>query len=105
MTGKSERIVGYTAEEIDAKLARGESRSRHVDRGEALAQRRADPEAPRPYPGWEETITVGLPRPKRHLNLRIDADVVDWFKAQRPGYQTRINAVLRAYVAVHRRDP
>jgi uncharacterized protein (DUF4415 family) len=29
--------------------------------------------------------------------LRIDADVLEWFKAQGGGYQTRINAVLRAY--------
>jgi uncharacterized protein (DUF4415 family) len=95
--------VRYTADEIDARLARGESRSRHVDRERALAERRADPEAPRPYPGWEATVTVDLPRPKRHLNLRIDADVVDWFKAQGRGYQTRMNAVLRAYMAAHRR--
>ena len=35
--------------------------------------------------------------PKTSLALRIDADVVEWFKAQGPGYQTRMNAVLRAF--------
>jgi uncharacterized protein (DUF4415 family) len=35
--------------------------------------------------------------PKSAISLRLDADVLDWFKAQGPGYQTRINAVLRAY--------
>jgi uncharacterized protein (DUF4415 family) len=35
--------------------------------------------------------------PKRSVSLRIDADVLQWFKAQGAGYQTRINAVLRAY--------
>ena len=35
--------------------------------------------------------------PKAAISLRLDADVLDWFKAQGPGYQTRINAVLRAY--------
>jgi uncharacterized protein (DUF4415 family) len=34
---------------------------------------------------------------KTSLALRIDADVVKWFKAQGPGYQTRMNAVLRAF--------
>jgi len=34
---------------------------------------------------------------KTSLALRIDADVVAWFKAQGPGYQTRMNAVLRAF--------
>ena len=35
--------------------------------------------------------------PKASISLRIDADVLEWFKAQGGGYQTRINAVLRAY--------
>jgi uncharacterized protein (DUF4415 family) len=35
--------------------------------------------------------------PKTAISLRIEQDVLDWFKAQGPGYQTRINAVLRAY--------
>ena len=34
---------------------------------------------------------------KAAISLRLDADVLDWFKAQGPGYQTRINAILRAY--------
>jgi len=34
---------------------------------------------------------------KRQVTLRIDADVLEWFKAQGPGYQTRINELLRAY--------
>ena len=34
---------------------------------------------------------------KKSISLRVDADVLDWFRAQGPGYQTRINAVLRAF--------
>jgi uncharacterized protein (DUF4415 family) len=34
---------------------------------------------------------------KTSISLRVDADVLEWFKAQGPGYQTRINAVLKAY--------
>ena len=34
---------------------------------------------------------------KESISLRLDADVLEWFKAQGPGYQTRINAVLRAF--------
>ncbi|HMN84076.1 MAG TPA: BrnA antitoxin family protein [Burkholderiaceae bacterium] len=38
------------------------------------------------------------PAPSKTLiSLRLDADVIEWFKAQGPGYQTRINAVLRAF--------
>ena len=32
------------------------------------------------------------------INMRLDSDVVDWFKAQGRGYQTRMNAVLRSYM-------
>jgi uncharacterized protein (DUF4415 family) len=34
---------------------------------------------------------------KASIALRVDADVLEWFKSQGPGYQTRINAVLRAF--------
>ncbi len=35
--------------------------------------------------------------PKTSISLRIDADVLEWFKSKGPGYQTRMNAVLRAF--------
>ena len=35
--------------------------------------------------------------PKTAISLRVEQDVLEWFKAQGPGYQTRINAVLRAF--------
>jgi len=35
--------------------------------------------------------------PKASISLRLDADVLEWFKAQGRGYQTRMNAVLRAF--------
>jgi uncharacterized protein (DUF4415 family) len=34
---------------------------------------------------------------KQSIALRVDADVLEWFKAQGPGYQSRMNAVLKAY--------
>jgi uncharacterized protein (DUF4415 family) len=39
---------------------------------------------------------------KTSVHLRIDNDVLEWFRAQGPGYPTRINAVLRAYAEVKR---
>ena len=35
--------------------------------------------------------------PKASISLRLDQDVLEWFKSQGPGYQTRINTVLRAF--------
>lgn len=38
---------------------------------------------------------------KEQITLRIDSDVLPWFRAQGRGYQTRINALLRAYMEAH----
>lgn len=42
-------------------------------------------------------LDVVKPRTKERLHARIDSDVLEWFKQQGKGYQTHINAVLRAY--------
>ena len=39
---------------------------------------------------------------KVQVTLRLDSDVLDWFKAQGRGYQTQINTLLRAYVQAHK---
>ena len=44
-----------------------------------------------------------IPR-KKQLTLRVDSDVVDWYKKQGRGYQTRINSLLRAYMKEHQRN-
>jgi uncharacterized protein (DUF4415 family) len=38
---------------------------------------------------------------KSQLTLRLDQDVLVWFRGQGPGYQTRINSLLRAYMEAH----
>lgn len=38
---------------------------------------------------------------KEQITLHIDSDVLPWFRAQGRGYQTRINALLRAYMEAH----
>jgi len=38
---------------------------------------------------------------KETMTLRLDADVLDWFRGMGKGYQTKINAVLRAYKGAH----
>jgi uncharacterized protein (DUF4415 family) len=39
------------------------------------------------------------PTPKQPISLRVDEDVLKWFKQQGPRYQSRMNAVLRAYMS------
>ncbi|MCB8972814.1 MAG: BrnA antitoxin family protein [Ardenticatenaceae bacterium] len=38
---------------------------------------------------------------KQQLTIRLDNDVLEWFRAQGRGYQTKINALLRAYMEAH----
>jgi uncharacterized protein (DUF4415 family) len=51
-------------------------------------------------------VRQGLPvnKNKAQVTLRIDSDVLDWFKSQGRGYQTQINSLLRAYKDAHHRS-
>jgi uncharacterized protein (DUF4415 family) len=48
---------------------------------------------------WKEAHVV-MPKPKETVTMRLDADLLAWFRSER-GYQTRINAILRTYMAAH----
>ena len=52
----------------------------------------------------ERSASVDMPQPKAVLNMRVDRDVLEFFRRDGRGYQTKINAVLRSYVdqMVHR---
>jgi uncharacterized protein (DUF4415 family) len=49
---------------------------------------------------WKDAEVV-MPMHKIHISVRFDEDVVDYFKREGKGYQSRMNAVLRAYVKSH----
>jgi uncharacterized protein (DUF4415 family) len=66
-------------------------------------ERMADEEDGALPDGWENTIVLGVPEPKQDVHIRLDPVVLRWFKTQGPGYQTRINAVLRAFVDAKQR--
>jgi uncharacterized protein (DUF4415 family) len=60
------------------------------------------PRAARKPPDWTDG-DLPLPRGKRLISLRLDADIVEHFQAGGKGYQTRMNAVLRAWVEARKR--
>jgi uncharacterized protein (DUF4415 family) len=103
---KKEHIVRYSAEEIATKLASGEDRT-DWDRVRATPQleidRLADEEDGSLSDNWKEALAPGLPLPKKSVQLRLDADILDWFRAGGHDYQRRINSVLRAFVEARRR--
>ena len=45
-----------------------------------------------------KNATVRIPHPKKAVSLRLDSDLLEWFKNQGKGYQTKINAILRVYM-------
>lgn len=50
---------------------------------------------------WADAEWI-IPENKVALGVRFDREVVDWFKSQGPGYQTRMNAVLKLYMERHK---
>ncbi len=64
---------------------------------EAL-RKQDDYEGEQEFPVDWTRATLVTPEPKKAISLRIDPDVLDFFKAQGRGYQTRMNAVLRAWM-------
>lgn len=64
----------------------------------------ADPDvAPTDANFWMNAKVV-LPQRKEVVTMRLDADILEWFR-QEKGYQTKINAILRAYMTAHAYRP
>ena len=53
---------------------------------------------------WEKA-ELRMPENKERITVRIDHDIVEWLKEQGPGYQTRMNAILRSYYEAHKNEP
>ena len=64
---------------------------------------RSDPDAQPTTAAFWKGAKVVWPETKQLTSLRLDPEVLIWFKAQGKGYQTRMNAVLRAYMKAHSR--
>ena len=60
----------------------------------------ADPDAHATDAAFWKSAQVVLPTPKELVTMRLDADLLRWFRRER-GYQTRMNAILRAYMQRH----
>lgn len=69
--------------------------------GDYMPTRKSAAAGPSLGAGFWETARLVMPgeSPKKAISLRVDSDVLNWFKARGPGYQSRMNAVLRAYMA------
>ena len=63
---------------------------------------RNDPDAVPLDFDWSKAVLV-IPPKKKAISIRVDQDVLDYFKIEGPGYQRRINAVLRSYMQQKRK--
>jgi uncharacterized protein (DUF4415 family) len=99
---KKNDTVHYTEKQIRAKINRGEDRT-NWRKAKAMTGRkldasiRADADDIQEEPDWTLAI-AGIPAPKDHINIRVDHDVLEWFRSSGKGYQTLMNSVLRAFV-------
>ena len=94
---KNERIVRVSLD----KAKGGRTAWARVDATTEAELRQMDRDDP-DLQGFENVdwskATLVLPETKAAISIRLDADVLAFFKADGPGYQSRINAVLRSYM-------
>lgn len=96
-----ENIKRYTAEELDAMIARGESRTdwaRLDAMTEEEIERNADEDPDNGPIAPEDWLNAKLviPEGETHQWLRLDPDVAAWFRAQGPDAEAQMRAILRA---------
>lgn len=99
---RKKRIIKYTAEKL-AELVEQEGSGTDWEKAEAMTAAEieaivaADADEADMVMDWDN-VTVEAPKPKAVLNMRVDKDILDYFRKTGKGYQTRINAILRSYV-------
>jgi len=100
MRGSSKRIARYTAEEVHrATDFTNEARVEATTDEEIAAQAATDPDTA-PILDDEALARARWVEPERKtaISLRVDPDVLRWFRSKGPRYQSRMNRVLRAYM-------
>lgn len=82
--------------QVRKKLSGQKSKSKSPTRARALS---SDPdEIPELNEAFWDNAMVGGPLRKKLMSLRLDGDVIEWFKSNGPNYQTKMNQVLRTYM-------
>jgi uncharacterized protein (DUF4415 family) len=91
------------ADEFGGEVAERGEDSTDIARIEAMSEAEleraiaADPDWRDVPRDWFLGAEAVMPRPKIPVSIRLDADLVDFFRGQGRGWQTKLNAVLRAY--------
>jgi uncharacterized protein (DUF4415 family) len=101
-TRKRSRIVRYKS--LDEIPVRPLNR-KLIEMSDEEVERRAaaDPDVGVIPPGFWDKAELRMPLTKQQITLRLDPDVIGWFKRTGKGYQSRMGAVLRSYVEAKRK--
>jgi len=101
---KDKNIKNYAAAELKAKRAESRTDLSRVDAISDMELERlvAEDEDERDIaPDWTQAKLV-LPQAKQSVHLRLDGEIITFFKSQGKGHISRMQAVLKAYVDAHR---
>jgi uncharacterized protein (DUF4415 family) len=100
---KRSRIIRYASLDDMPPPKRLNRRLLEMSDEEVERRAAADPDAGVIPPGFWDDATLLMPENKQQITLRLDPDVVRYFKATGKGYQSRMGAVLRSYVEAKRK--
>ncbi len=102
--GNLEHFVRHTTEELQGMRASGEDQT-NWERVDAQSEVELEATIDQQDEGdfdWSK-VEIGMPQGKQQMTARFDIDVIEWFRSQGPGFQTRMNQVLRRYVEAQKK--
>ena len=100
---KEKNTVRYSLNNLPKDSQTDWERVKNMTEAEIEAASASDVDAQPTDSAFWANAEVVIPQPKQAISLRVDSDVLEWFKSHGRGYQTRMNAVLRAYMEAQQR--
>ena len=100
---KEKNTVRYSLNNLPKDSQTDWERVKNMTEAEIEAAAASDVDAQPTDSAFWANAEVVIPQRKRAISLRVDSDVLEWFKSHGRGYQTRMNAVLRAYMEAQQR--
>jgi uncharacterized protein (DUF4415 family) len=91
-----ERNTTLTSRETPRKIKSDLEKLRNLTDDQIDASIANDPDWSEEW-NWSDAVLI-IPAKKKAISIRVDEDVLDFFKQQGAGYQRRMNAVLRSYM-------
>jgi uncharacterized protein (DUF4415 family) len=100
---KEKNITKYSAKELKS-IQKKQDKSdwialKNMSEKDLESDIKSDPDSNSKIPKKWKGMVIGMPETKEQISIRIDQDVLRWFRKKGSGYQTYINNILRSYVS------